>query len=209
MKTLGDCCIMVYFRDPGNMEETVVWLWFEGWKNGVLEYPTEEVIFKLSPERWVSGSECYKEVAGRVIPGSRYSLAYLYYKHTCTTQYGWSDELFLGSSAGGKWSWKDQQGLDRKGHWECGPLFYKCLGAIVIDWVQWDCTPVTGSFYFSGLCPESSLTQKWATYRQKPVPQSSDFFFPLSVRQMGVYRQMKQQWEVRAEARVCLEIIGF
>lgn len=61
----------------------MVWfdsVWFEGWEDGVLEYLTVEVMFKLSPERWVSGSGSYKEVVRRVIPGRWISLAYLCYK---------------------------------------------------------------------------------------------------------------------------------
>lgn len=36
------------------------------------------------------------------------------------------------------------------------------------------------SFYLAYLCPQSSLTQKWVTRRQKTLPVSSDHFFSSS-----------------------------
>lgn len=42
---------MMYFRDPGSMEEGCGLTLSDAWEDGVLEYLTVEVIFKLSPER--------------------------------------------------------------------------------------------------------------------------------------------------------------
>lgn len=55
-------------------------VWFEDWEDGVLEYLTVEMIFKLIPERWVSGCGNNKEVVRRVVPGKWNRLAYLYDK---------------------------------------------------------------------------------------------------------------------------------
>lgn len=89
-------------------------------------------------------------------------------------------EWWVLTASGGKWSWRDHQGLDCKGPWECGPLYYWCLGTT--EWVQWDHATVIGGFYLAELCPEASLTQNWVTCRQRPLPVSSDFFLPRSGR---------------------------